>query len=474
MDYVAHESNGYELKNIQPFAVNPLAYAPPEPVGDARLDIMTPLDPPKKPKRKKVLMEDDLEEEYDDGPGEPEPEPVAKKWPSVLADGWKPYLLRTLNDVFLSSKMNWLLLCVPASIIMRVSGAPDVLLFITALAALCPLAERIAFVTDEMAKYTSDTLGGLMSATMGNITELIVSVVALAEGKLILVQMSLIGSILSNLLLVLGCAFLVGGIKHRNQRYSRPAAVANAGLLLLSVSALLFPMTMTVTHSQTDAEKKQYPVPSDPNVDLELSLSQFCSFILLLTYGFLIIYQLKTHKQLFENQDDDDDEEEEPPVLGLYGAIIWAAIISAVIALLSEFIVSTIEGAAESAGIPLMFISTILLPIVGNAAEHASAIIFAYRNKMDIALGIAVGSATQIALFVVPFCVFIGLCIGQPLTLDFGVFPTVTLYLTIVMTISAISSGTSDWLKGAMLLVSYILLSASYWVVDTPAELEHP
>ena len=402
----------------------------------------------------------------------------ADEWPSVLADGWRAYWLRTLHDVFLTSWMNVLLLCIPISIIVEFAHAPPAVVFVFSLLSLCPLAERIAFVTDEMAKYTNDTFGGLMSATMGNVTELIVSVVAISQGGslLIVTQLSLIGSVVSNILLVLGMSFLVGGYKHTNQRYSKPAANANIGLLLLSCMAIILPTLMTTTRNINYFSYSLYPAYfniNDPNVpdDITLSFSRSISVMMLILYGLLVYYQLFTHRSLFESQEE-EDEEESPPVLGLWGAVGWASIITVLIAILSEFIVGSIEAAARSTGIPIMFVSTILLPIVGNAAEHASAIIFAYRNKMDISLGIAVGSATQISLFVVPFCVVVAAMAGEELSLMMGTFQAAVLFLSILIVVVCIQTGTSDWLKGALLVVTYFFLCAAYWGLPTPAALE--
>ena len=403
----------------------------------------------------------------------------ADEWPSVLADGWRAYWLRTLHDIFLTSWMNVLLLCIPVAIIVDLVHAPPAVIFVFSLLSLCPLAERIAFVTDEMAKYTNDTFGGLMSATMGNVTELIVSLVAITQGGslLIVTQLSLVGSIVSNILLVLGMSFLVGGYKHTNQRYSKPAANANIGLLLLSCMAVILPTLMTTTRNWDWQDIARYPKEfniNDPNLpdSATLAFSRSISVMMLILYGLLVYYQLFTHRSLFETQEE-EDEEESPPVLGLWGAVGWAGVITVLIAMLSEFIVGSIEAAAKSTGIPIMFVSTVLLPLVGNAAEHASAIIFAYRNKMDISLGIAVGSATQIALFVVPFCVVVAAMANEELSLDMGTFQAAVLFLSIVIVVACIQTGTSDWLKGALLVMTYFMLAAAYWVIITPAALEY-
>jgi len=369
----------------------------------------------------------------------------------VLRDGYGPYLQRSLSEIFLT-KLNILMLLVPFSFMSHYLEWGDGATFIITLLALIPLAERISFVTEDFAKYANDTIGGLMNATMGNVTEMIVSIFALKHGLLRVVQVSLIGSVLSNMLLVLGTAFLVGGVKHNTQRFNKAAAITNTGLLTLAVLAILFPAVLDATHQNS----------SDAGT---LVLSRLTAFLSLAVYFLLIFYQLRTHRYLFEGQEADEEEE---PILGFWGALIWMGILTIFIAFLSEFIVAAIEGAASSLGVPILFIGTILLPIVGNAAEHAAAIIFAYKNKMDICLGIAVGSAAQISLFVIPFCVIVAWMMGQDLSLDFHVFETAVLLMTVVIVAFTIQNGDSDWLKGVMLVVAYILVSASFWVHKDP------
>lgn len=488
--------------------------------------------------RDDVLLTDDDPRSEDSGSVRSPRAP--REWPSVLRDGWRTYLVRSCHEVFLSTKLNFLLLAVPLAIIARLAGLGPGYVFVLSLLGLCPLAERISFVTDEMSLYTNDTVGGLLSATMGNITELIVSFFALRGGLLRVVQLSLVGSILSNLLLVQGSAFLLGGLRFSQQRYSQSAARTNVALLVLAVSGLMFPMVLSASEAFNDvanAESAGTATTANANstTDVEsvsegisasnlLVLSRFASVLLLLVYGLLILYQLKTHVHLFETREEDiqdedggseadrtradaaEEEEQEPPVLGPWGSIVWAGIVTVTIAVMSEFIgtttrahsrsvrvclqylmhcasslrlmsfplrpVSAIEGAAGSLHLPVLFSATILLPIVGNAAEHASALIFARRDQMDIALGISVGSSTQIALLVVPLMVVVGWIIDQPLSLDFQPFETVSMLMTVVFTSVVLSTGKSDWLYGAMMIVAYVIIAAAFWLQRQPKEIK--
>eukprot|EP00697_Spironema_sp_BW2_P001885 gnl/Spiro4/12529_TR6623_c0_g1_i1.p1 gnl/Spiro4/12529_TR6623_c0_g1~~gnl/Spiro4/12529_TR6623_c0_g1_i1.p1 ORF type:complete len:434 (-),score=107.96 gnl/Spiro4/12529_TR6623_c0_g1_i1:111-1412(-) len=386
----------------------------------------------------------------DDGDGSMDSSipPTKKVFAPVLADGWTPYLKRSLSELAFGCKMNVLLIAVPFAFIGYYAHWPPAATFILSMVGLCPLAERISFTTEELAKHTNDTVGGLLNATLGNATELIVTVFALRAGLLRIVQVSLIGSILSNLLLVLGTAFIVGGTKKKEQTYNQVAATTNSGLLVLAVMALLIPDTLESTQTTS--------------TQAILNLSRFVAGVMITCYGALIFYQLKTHTHLFN--DEDDEEDEEAPVLGFVGALFWSTIVTILIAFLSEFAVNTIEDAATGLGISTLFISGILLPIVGNAAEHASAIIFAYRDRMELALGIAVGSAAQISLFVIPFSVLLAWAMGQPLSLDFHNFETIITLITVLFVSQAIQQGRSDWLKGLMLVGAYVIISGAFWL----------
>jgi len=375
-----------------------------------------------------------------------------------FADGMEVYFKRMFRELLFTSQLNWLLICTPFAFVGHYAGWPDRWVFFLSLGAIAPFAERLSYVTEQLALHTSETLGGLLNATFGNVTELIVSLLALQAGLYRIVQVSLLGSILSNLLLVLGTAFLVGGLKHPEQRYNRTAQTASFSLLLLATMGLLYPMILSSTHETLD----------DTSV---LLISRLTSCAMLATYGFYLAFQLYTHTHIFEDGDDndDDDDDEEERILGASGAIAWLGIISVFIAFLSEYMVDAITGAAEELRVPDLFLGTIVLPIVGNAAEHAAAIIFAHKNKMELALGIAVGSATQIAIFVVPLCVIIAWFVDAPLDLNFHPFETATLVLTVVLVGVIIQTGESHWLAGQILVTAYLILCICYgFHVDLP------
>lgn len=362
-------------------------------------------------------------------------------------------LLSSLRHVLTESKLNLLLVAGPLALVARRQGWGDGAAFGLSLMAICPLAERLGFVTEELAKHTNPTVGGLLNATFGNATEVIVSIIAIRSGLLRVVQLSLLGSVISNMLLVLGSAWLMGGVKHHGQSFNIEGHGQNFGLLMLAVAACSLPTTLRLTGTELHGDNSL------------LDLSRFSAGLMLLMYVAFIIFQLVTHVDLYkeEETDDEDEDEDEVPVLGFWTGISWLWIITCAIAVLSDIMVDAIEGASESWNVSVAFISTILLPIVGNAAEHAGAVVFAVKNKMDMSLGVAIGSSTQIALFVLPLCVLVAWFEGKPLTLDLQAFETVVLFVTVVAVALACSDGKSNWLKGLALLCSYAVLSAGFF-----------
>jgi Ca2+:H+ antiporter len=401
-----------------------------------------------------------------------------------------PSYQENFKTVVFGTKLNVLLLFAPLGVLCNMFHLGDGPAFAFALLALCPLAERLGFVTEEMAKHTSQTIGGLLNATFGNATEMIVSVFALRDGLLRVVQLSLVGSIFSNMLLVLGCAFFAGGVKWPEQRFNKNGAMTNSSLLCLAVMGVTLPNALHATHTELRGTVS------------ELALSRFSATLLLIMYVVFLYFQLVSHTDFFEDEpvekesnnnsssfisnskkddddnnnneieeDEDSDDEDEDPELGFTESIYYMAAITLLISILSDVIVATIEGAARSWNCPVAFISVVMLPIVGNAAEHASAVMFALRNKMDISIGVAIGSSTQIAMFVFPFCVCVAWAMNKPLDLNMKVFETVSLVLCVVTVTFCIRDGKGNWLKGLTLILAYVILAASFFFhAEPPAE----
>ncbi|KAF3449559.1 hypothetical protein FNV43_RR10288 [Rhamnella rubrinervis] len=342
--------------------------------------------------------------------------------------------LANLQEVILGTKLSVLFPAIFLAIAARYYGFGRPWVFALSLLALTPLAERVSFLTEQIAYYTGPTVGGLLNATCGNVTELIIAIFALAQNKIEVVKYSLLGSVLSNLLLVLGTSLFCGGVANlgKEQKYDRRQADVNSLMLLLALLCHLLPLLFRFAAAGAASSSAAIDV-----VGSTLNLSRASSIVMLIAYTAYLAFQLWTHRQLFEAQEDSDDDDvtsDETPVIGFCSGLVWLVGMTLIIALLSEFVVGTIEDASDSWGLSVSFLSIILLPIVGNAAEHAGAIIFAFKNKLDISLGVALGSATQIAMFVVPLCVVVAWIMGIKMDLNFNLLETGSLALAIIAT----------------------------------------
>ncbi|WRX32999.1 Sodium/calcium exchanger membrane region - like 10 [Theobroma cacao] len=369
--------------------------------------------------------------------------------------------LANLQEVILGTKLAVLFPAIPLAIAADFYKFGRPWIFALSLLGLTPLAERVSFLTEQIAYYTGPTVGGLLNATCGNATELIIALFALYQSKIHVLKYSLLGSILSNLLLVLGSSLLCGGLANlkKEQRYDRKQADVNSLLLLLGLLCHMLPLMF-----------RYAAAPGIFVADSTLQLSRASSIVMLVAYVGYIFFQLKTHRQIFESQEEEEDEEK--AVIGFWSAFSWLVGMTLIIALLSEYVVGTIEAASESWGISISFISIILIPIVGNAAEHAGAIIFAFKNKLDISLGVAMGSATQISMFAVPLCVVVGWIMGIQMDLDFSLLETGCLALTIIVVAFTLQDGTSHYMKGIVLCLCYTAIAACFFVHKIPAPLD--
>ncbi|KAL1204883.1 Vacuolar cation/proton exchanger 2 [Cardamine amara subsp. amara] len=376
----------------------------------------------------------------------------------------KKSVLNSIKIVLFCNKLNLLLPFGPLAILVHYVIDSKGWVFLLTLIGITPLAERLGYATEQLACYTGPTVGGLLNATFGNVTELIISIFALKNGMIRVVQLTLLGSILSNMLLVLGCAFFCGGLVfyQKDQVFDKGIAVVNSGLLLMAVMGILFPAVLHYTHSEVHAGSS------------ELALSRFSSCIMLFAYAAYLFFQLKSPSNSYSpldeetNQNEETSAEDEDPEISKWEAIIWLSILTAWVSLLSGYLVDAIEGASISWNIPIAFISTILLPIVGNAAEHAGAIMFAMKDKLDLSLGVAIGSSIQISMFAVPFCVVIGWMMGQQMDLNFQLFETAMLFITVIVVAFFLQEGTSNYFKGLMLILCYLIVAASFFVHEDP------
>jgi len=378
-----------------------------------------------------------------------------KKWP-------KPSVGQQFKAVF-ASWINLMLVFVPVGIALaQIDSINGIVVFIINFLAIIPLAAMLSFATEELAIYVGETLGGLLNASFGNAVELIVSIIALAKGKIVIVQTSLVGSMLSNLLLVLGMCFFFGGLKRTEQFFNVTVAQTAASLLALAIGSLIIPTAFRIF------EDRQTGVAP---------LSRGTAVMLLVVYGCYLYFQLSTHATMYNepsqkvpkkqsgrkesgdvlrgiatmgagtaaaagggiNQQHlvhEEDDEEEVPQLSRLGALITLAGSTVLVAFCAEYMVSSIDDLTKGGRVTEEFVGLILLPIVGNAAEHATAVTVAIKDKMDLAIGVAVGSSLQIALLVFPLMVIIGwIGLGQPedMTLNLDGFQVAVLFISIIL-----------------------------------------
>jgi Ca2+:H+ antiporter len=336
------------------------------------------------------------------------------------------------------------LLTVPISIVLGyVVHAPAVWVFFTACLGVLPLAGLMGEATEHLAHRTGPTIGGLLNATFGNAAELIIAIVALRAGLVELVKASITGSILGNLLLILGLALIAGGTKRQELRFNRTSAGMSAGMLALAVVALVFPALFHSVHPEAAARVS------------ERHMSEAVAVILIVTYVLSLLFTLRTHRTLFGG-------EAHPmagPVWAAGKAVAILAAATVGVAIESELLVHAATEATEALGLSTMFLGLIVIPIIGNAAEHAAAVMLSRKGQIDLGLQIALGSSTQIALLVAPVLVFAGLLLGQEMNLVFRPFEVVALGLATIVTAIITLDGESHWFEGVQLLAVYAMVA---------------
>ncbi|EHK43285.1 uncharacterized protein TrAtP1_001494 [Trichoderma atroviride] len=397
-----------------------------------------------------------------------------------------------IQRTLLNSWINVLLVAAPVGIALNyVHSVNRIAVFVVNFIAIIPLAAMLSFATEEIALRTGETLGGLLNATFGNAVELIVAIIALIDGKVNIVQTSLIGSILSNLLLVMGFCFFFGGLRRPEQYFNTTVAQTAASMLALAAASVIVPTVFDAA-------------ANTPTKDVA-KLSRGTAVILLVVYGAYLFFQLKTHSQVFNEQsqkvpakpwsrgssnanikqglmvpaamvggraiDKDnfnvtiEEEEEEDPQLHFWVAIATLAGSTVIIALCAEFMVGSIDAITQNGALSDEFVGLILLPIVGNAAEHATAVTVAVKDKMDLAIGVAVGSSMQVALFLIPMLVVIGWGMGNDeMNLSFDTFQVAVMFVAVLLVNYLIGDGKSHWLEGWLLMCLYAIIAVcAFW-----------
>lgn len=363
----------------------------------------------------------------------------------------------------LKPSLNWLLVLVPIAVALRTRLIPgnETALFICSCLAVIPLAGWMGKATEELADHLGHGIGGLLNATFGNAAELIIALMALSKGLTGVVKASITGSIIGNILLVMGVSILAGGMKFREQHFNRTAARTSTTTLTLAAVALAIP---TVFHVTAGGHANGWTQATAQKLSLAIAV------VLFLTYACMLGFELVTHKQLYAGDVRSDEKSgKKAGNWSVLKSIIVLVVATALVALMSEFLVGAVEAARESLGLTEVFVGVIVIAIIGNAAEHSTAVLMAMKNKMGLSLGIAVGSSLQIALFVAPVLVFCSYFFGRPMDLEFSL-PEVFAVIAAVHLIFQINGdGETNWLEGVQLLSVYLILGILFYYLPERA-----
>jgi len=349
--------------------------------------------------------------------------------------------------------LSWMLLFIPLCVLGNWLKLDPRLVFLVSGLAIVPLAAMIANATENIAGSVGASLGGLLNATFGNATEMVISIVALHEGLVDVVKASITGTIIANLLLALGAGMLLGGLKHPEQEFTSRVARINASSLNLALVVMLTPSAIHYTSRGL----------SSPHID------HFCLVAAGLLLGFYVLsllFSMKTHRYFYETNLNGENggtaaDGEPPQPIGGHVAILLAA--SIVLVFVSEVLVASLETAIETLGLTQLFTGVILIPLFGGVVEYIAVITFARKDKMDLAVSVAMGSSLQIAMFVAPVLVFAGQLMGRPMNLEFEPFELMAVAMAVLVTNSISTDGRSNWLEGVLLLVAYGVVAAAFY-----------
>jgi Ca2+:H+ antiporter len=367
-----------------------------------------------------------------------------------------------LIGFFRSDPLNYFLVFLPFAVLAELLHWGEMAVFLLSAAAVIPMAHYIGKSTEALAEHTGPRLGGLLNATLGNAAELIITIVAIRAGLLELVKASITGSILGNVLLVMGMSMFLGGLRHGIQTFDRRQASSNAILLVLAVMALLIPSLFSGA------------IGEEGSLEVE-ALSLGVAAVMIVLYILGLIYTLRGHNGPLSVQvpppsaapagHGESQKAQHASKWTLRTALVVLGLSTVAVAYLSELLVGTIEPVAISLGLSEFFLGLILIPLIGNVAEHLVAVKVALQNQMDLSVEIATASSLQIALFVAPFLVFVSLLIGHPLTLIFTTFELLALIAGVIITALVSQDGESNWLEGAELLAIYLILALAAFLL---------
>jgi len=366
-------------------------------------------------------------------------------------------LPRTQFSEFLRSPINWLFVFIPLTIIVEHLGhvsAP--VLFFMAAVAIIPIAALIVHATEQIATRTGDAVGGLLNATFGNAPELIIALVALKAGLLDMVRASLVGAILANLLLALGVGFVTGGLRYHDQRFNPTAARAYSTMMFLAAVSMTVPSAFSRVLAPNEVIRQ------------EQLLNIGIAFLLLAAYALYILYSLKTHSSAFASLETEQESAHHGEQWGIARAVISLLGASVFAAWMSEILVGAAEETGKALGMSQVFIGIVFVAVVGGAAESGSAVAMARKNKMDLSVGIALGSCIQIALFVAPLLVLASYFIApQPLELAFSRAEIGSLFMAVLIGAMVCGDGQSNWYKGVQLITVYAIIALMFYLIPT-------
>lgn len=359
-----------------------------------------------------------------------------------------------LNKLFAPQNLlNLLLIFVPVAAVLEFIHANSIAIFATSALAIIPLAGWMGRATEHLAEKMGEGRGGLLNATFGNAAELIIALVALNKGLFDVVKASITGSIIGNILLVLGLSVFLGGLKYSRQQFNKVAAMLGSTMLVLSAIALLMP---AIFH---------FLVKNNPQAERDLSLE--IAIVLFVVYILSLLFTLRTHSHLYTGG---VDRKEEQKAVGSHGwsrsrSIIVLLAATGLVALMSEFLVGAVEESSHALGLTNVFVGVILVAIIGNAAEHSTAVIVALKNKMDLALNIAIGSSLQVALFVAPVLVFVSYLMRKPMDLIFTPMEVVAVAVSVLIVTFISQDGETNWMEGILLLAVYTILGMTFYLL---------
>lgn len=345
--------------------------------------------------------------------------------------------------------LKYLLIFIPISIIGEFMNFSHTIMFVLSALSIIPLAGLMGEATEEISFYAGDKVGGFLNATFGNATELIISFFALKAGLFDVVKSSIAGSVIGNILLVLGASMLFGGLKYKTQRFNKDVIEVSSSMLLFAVIGLCIPAIFTYTLD-----------PSLLNTKYE-GLSLVVCGVMFLIYILSLVFSFFTHKDIYSVEHEDNGETAK---WSLSKSIMVLVVCTVFVAIESEFLVSGIDSLTKTIGLSEFFVGMIIVPIIGNAAEHSTAVIMAMKNKMDVAVEIAIGSSLQIILFVAPILVFLSLFF-KPMSIVFNLFELVSLIFAVIIVNRISSDGQSNWLEGIQLLGVYAIIAAGFFIL---------